>query len=39
MRIRCVMRKSRAKNRRLYRKQRGGLFWKKKVLEKIFLGI
>ena len=38
MRIRCVMRKSRAKNRRLYRKQRGGLFWKKRFW-KNFLGI
>ena len=29
MRIRRIIRKSRTKNRRVYRKQRGGFFWKK----------
>ena len=38
MRIRCVIRKSRGKNRRLYRKQRGGLFWKKRFWKNV-LGI
>ena len=38
MRIRRILRKSRGKNRRVYRKQRGGLFWEKSFWKKC-LGI
>ena len=38
MRIRRIIRKSRGKNRRVYRKQRGGLFWGKSFWKKC-LGI
>ena len=38
MRIRRIIRKSRGKNRRVYRKQRGGLFWEKSFWKKC-LGI
>ena len=38
MRIRRIIRKSRGKNRRVYRKQRGGFFWKKSFW-KNFLGL
>ena len=38
MRIRRVIRKSIGKNRRVYRKKKRGLFWKK-IFLKNFLGI
>ena len=36
MRIRCVIIKKRQENRRVYRKQKGGFFWKKSFCKKIF---